>query len=482
MVWCRLDVDWIAYMGILTKKRGLTAIKQAGGVDEATYMLKEGPSYPSAKGRIAETYRQLANGPMTGKALLDDLTSRNWLLPYARRPYQTSEFRQHLKFMVEQGRLHVLTEVDPDGVLSGISAPKGGLAFKVTYNDGGARGGLIGYRGVCSDRIMFQNVEVDKKTWCSNADNKCRQYCDVERKGPRPKVSAASGEIGDVVCYESELLLRRPFKFWTGTYHSGQHSGESIPINFDRVSVGDIALLTTVAPERTEQDRIVFGCYRIGSVGVDERGNYVESDGTMDLVLPDHIARYCQYWDYQTPNKDGSVLWGSGLFRYLDKDSTARFITDLVSKLGDTTEGNLLLRAQGDAIEIKPPQSLPGGRGGNGEGDEHRCLKELVAGKPSLIGLPTKSKATVEHPFLSGNRVDVKFDLPNGDAAVVEVETIVPLPGAHQAVMYRSLLEVERSEALGSGRVQAILVAHGFDTETRKLARKYGIKLVQLKA
>ena len=166
----------------------------------------------------------------------------------------------------------------------------------------------------------------------------------------------------------------------------------------------------------------------------------------------------------------------------MDKDSTARFITDLVSKLGDTTERNLLLRALGDAIEIKPPQSVPGGLGGNGEGDEHRCLKELVAGEPSLIGLPAMSKATVEHRFLSGDRVDVKFDLPNGNAAVVEVETIVPLPGAHQAVKYRSLLEVERSEALGSGRVQAILVAHGFDTETQKLARKYGIKLVQLKA
>ena len=46
---------------------------------------------------------------------------------------------------------------------------------------------------------------------------------------------------------------------------------------------------------------------------------------------------------------------------------------------------------------------------------------------------------------------------------VSEVETIVPLPGAHQAMKYRALLEVERSEALGSDRVKAILVAHRFD-------------------
>ena len=56
------------------------------------------------------------------------------------------------------------------------------------------------------------------------------------------------------------------------------------------------------------------------------------------------------------------------------------------------------------------------------------------------------------------------------------------LPGAHQVVKYRTLLEVERSEALGSGHVEAILVAHRFDAETRRLANKYQIRLVELKA
>ena len=71
------------------------------------------------------------------------------------------------------------------------------------------------------------------------------------------------------------------------------------------------------------------------------------------------------------------------------------------------------------------------------------------------------------------------FDLPNGNAAVVEVETIVPLPGAHQAVKYRALLEVERDEPLGSGNVDVILVAHQFDMETKALARKYQVRLVE---
>ena len=42
-----------------------------------------------------------------------------------------------------------------------------GIAFKVTYNDGGANGGLIGYRGVCSNRIIVDNVKNRKVTCCT---------------------------------------------------------------------------------------------------------------------------------------------------------------------------------------------------------------------------------------------------------------------------------------------------------------------------
>ncbi|MCZ0940202.1 MAG: hypothetical protein OXJ55_16280 [Caldilineaceae bacterium] len=352
----------------------------------------------------------------------------------------------------------------------------------MTYNDGGARGGLIGYRGVCSDRIMVQNVEVDGRSWCSDPENECFKYCDRGRKGRRPTVPPVGGEVYDGVCYESQLLARKPLKFWAGTYQSGRKTGEPIPIDFGRVEKGDIVLLTTLAPQRTERDRIVFACYRVGGWGKDKWGNYIESDGTMDLVLPEGIAMYCRYWDYQTPNKDGSVFWGRGLFRYLDRDNTKRFVDELVFRLGDTSERDMLVRELGNSIEIRPPQGGLGRPRGTSEGEEHRRLKELVAAKPELIGLPAGSEPEIEHSFLSGDRVDVKFNLPNGDAAVVEVETIVPEPGAHQAVKYRALLEVQRSDALGSGHVQAILVAHEFDGETRKLAEKYQIRLVKLRA
>ena len=101
-------------MAMVTGELGLAAIERAGGPDEAIYAFNEKGDYPPALGqRIGETYRQLerANGPMTGVELLDDLESRNWLLPSG-RPYRPSEHRQHLKYMVENCRLHVLTGED----------------------------------------------------------------------------------------------------------------------------------------------------------------------------------------------------------------------------------------------------------------------------------------------------------------------------------------------------------------------------------
>ena len=68
---------WTTRMDFLAGQSGLTAIRQSGGVDRATYGLKPGHAYPKATGRIAETYRQLEDGPMTGAALFADLRSRN---------------------------------------------------------------------------------------------------------------------------------------------------------------------------------------------------------------------------------------------------------------------------------------------------------------------------------------------------------------------------------------------------------------------
>lgn len=356
------------------------------------------------------------------------------------------------------------------------------VAFKVTYNDGGAEGGLVGYRGVCTDPTIVDNVKIRRMTWCSQPNNQCRKYYDRGLTGSRPQVQRP----GDGHCYESRLLLRKPLRFGAGYYHSGPKKGQ--PLGINQVEVGDLAILTTIPPGKSQEERIIFGCYRVGRVYFEEGwGNLVESDGTMDVVVPDDIVRDFFFWNYQKPNADGTRKWGSGLFRYLSEESTRKLIENLLLRLGDAAQRDLIVGALERRFGPKPPREIfeppVGGWGrSGGESDEHRNLKHLVAASPELLDLPRNAKPTIEHAFLSGDRVDVKFDLPDGSAAVVEIETICPLPGAHQAVKYRALLEVERRDNAATGRVQAILVAHLFDGETRDLAQQYNIKLVQLQA
>lgn len=354
-----------------------------------------------------------------------------------------------------------------------------GIAFKVTYNDGGAGGGLFGFDGVCSNRNMLVNVRDRKMTNCSRDDGPCRAFVDKNFLGKRPSTGN---------CYESHIFQRKRLEFGCGFYHRGPNDGRPIPVN--GVEPGHIAFLTTLLPERQQHERIVFACFRVARKPQfrENWGYMVESDGTMDVRFPAEVAAQMNFWRY-FQNADGSKLWGTGLFRHINADGTTALLNDALGLLGDDPQRDVLLRALGQSFKRRPVRRLPvvggaafgdGGFAG-GESEEHRKLKEFVASNPIKVGLPKASTPTIEFPYQSGDQVDVKFDLPNGTFAVVEVETIDGWTGAHQCVKYRALLEAHEGLPLGSGKVKAILVAHAFDRETREFAKKYAIETYELK-
>jgi hypothetical protein len=118
--------------------------------------------------------------------------------------------------------------------------------------------------------------------------------------------------------------------------------------------------------------------------------------------------------------------------------------------------------------------------GPSGEGTAHKQLKLYVAEHPEILGLGRVNEVIIEHPFPSGNRVDLLARLANGCDAVAEIETTVPLPGCHQAIMYRVLRTVELQKELTDKCVSAVLVANDFDAETREVAKRYNVQLVQV--
>lgn len=349
-----------------------------------------------------------------------------------------------------------------------ILATMKGIALKVTYNDGGADNSLFGFNGTCSNTTIYENVAVRKMTNCSAEGKPCRDFVERGLKGRRPL---------ETYCYERHLFAKKRLKFGCGMYHNGQKAGTAIPVS--GINAGDIAFLTTVLPGTRGDERIVFGCFRIAHEPRirDNWGYMIESDGTMDVRIPESVARQMSFWRFYE-NKDDSTKWASGLFRKLDEDQTVALLGDLLARLGDAPERDKLLTNLGGKIEIRPAGKL--GFGG-GESDAHRTLKEFVANNPEKVGLPADAQATLEFPYRSGDQVDVKFDLPDGSAAIVEIETIDAWTGAHQCIKYRALLEAERGEALGCGNVEAILVAHFFDRKTLEFAAKYEIRTVELR-
>lgn len=341
-----------------------------------------------------------------------------------------------------------------------------GVAFKVTYNDGGARkGGLIGYRGVCSNPVILDNVKIRSMTNCADSNCPCRHFADANFSGRRPDLKSHSKW-----CYESTLLSQKPWRFGAGIYHHGARTGQLIPMK--QASVGDIAFLSTIRPGADEIDRFIFAMFRIGEVSEDAKwGIVVTSDGSLDILIPDGIAPLLKFWNYYK-NSSGTVKWGTGLFRYLDDNLTESILADSMGALGDSDDSQLIYKA----LESKVlPQHRATSRAYGGEGAAHKSLKLRVAKNPTLIGLPANAKAHIEHPFVSGDRVDIKFDLPDGTFAVVEIETTIPLPGAYQCIKYRALLEAEQQMPINSNQVKPILVAYSFDSATKDLARKYGI-------
>lgn len=122
--------------------------------------------------------------------------------------------------------------------------------------------------------------------------------------------------------------------------------------------------------------------------------------------------------------------------------------------------------------------------GPGGESAAHRRLKLYVANHPTDFGLSTKASAFIEHPFRTGDRVDVMFENHWPDRTVVEVEVEGEdniCTGIHQAVKYRSLAEVEGDYPLTGPNVRSLVVAYDVAYDrAQRLAERYEVDLASV--
>ncbi len=328
------------------------------------------------------------------------------------------------------------------------------LAFKCTYNDAD-EGIYVGFNGTCSVNNIIHNIKRGR-VWCSNEQCMCRQFYDNGFKGEPPKFP----------CYESELFNK--WRFGGGTYHHGRHAGT--PIKIHQAEVNKIAILTTLFPGDKEKDRKIIGLFKVSHVE-DAGQTFLYADDDHRIRLPLEEAKELDFWNYYSVSGE-KPIWGTHLFRYLKDESVALILTDLKDTVRDEKTRIVvhnLLEADFSNVDVPRTTRHRKSRtstvlalrkyGLGGEGQEHKRLKEYIAGHPEEIGISDVKNVTVEHVFCCGDTVDVLFELNNSTDIVVEIETIDPEPGCHQAIKYRALRCAERGIPLDSKQVKAYLVA-----------------------
>ena len=256
---------------------------------------------------------------------------------------------------------------------------------------------------------------------------------------------------------------------------------------------GRVALLTTRLPNYDEEnERIVFGVFKISEIKTNDEGTWVIGEPEHAIRLPKDVALILRYWKFKKL-KAGDPVWGSGLFRYISDQEVTNFLNALFPRLGSRRDRAVLEHLL-ECCGSLPPENTPedlnreitkadlGKKyGPGGEGERHRSLKEYVAGHPDVLGLGKAEEVSTEHRFITGDRVDLSIDFENGEHCVVEVEVEgadSTLIGAHQALKYRALRAGELDE---TGKLpHAFLVAYDIPPSTSKFCKRHKIKVLEI--
>lgn len=140
--------------------------------------------------------------------------------------------------------------------------------------------------------------------------------------------------------------------------------------------------------------------------------------------------------------------------------------------LKDNTKTKIVLPTQNEVTTKK--------YGDGGEGKEHLDFKNLIADNPSLIGIENVTKVENDnHIFPSADRPDIIFTCSDNKYFIVEIEIENCIPGAYQAIKYKSLFCAEKGLALNADNVTTMLVARKINQDVKQFCDKYGVKTIE---
>lgn len=186
------------------------------------------------------------------------------------------------------------------------------IAIKCNYCDGGRNIDTFGYKGICSEEVLRENVTLIKRPWCSAGDCECKKYTLGEFDRAELERKDADGKF---VCYESRLL-----RDWVASVGRHQSEKSEKPVEMNKARVNRLCVLTTKEASELELERKIFAAFIISEVEVgDEKaeGN-VHAHPKFRIELSPAEAQHVHFWDYhKNKSKMDMPFWGSGLLRYI---------------------------------------------------------------------------------------------------------------------------------------------------------------------
>ena len=203
--------------------------------------------------------------------------------------------------------------------------PRENIAFKCNYCDGGRSDKEIGFNGVCSDKIIKNNIEIEQRTWCSSKESDCLSYLNGEIS--RMELDNIHND-GYYVCYESQML--REWKAMAGIVQRGDRAGQ--PMKLNKVQNNSLCVLTTRLPNTREEDRFIFGVFLVDEnyEGDNFEEGYVSTKSKYKIKLSPKEAEKMLFWAYHANENQPEVArWSSGLHRYFEDEQAIQILRDL---------------------------------------------------------------------------------------------------------------------------------------------------------
>lgn len=223
---------------------------------------------------------------------------------------------------------------------SSLQADSRSIAFKCNFCDGGkVEAECIGYSGICSDKMIKYNIKDAKRSRCVAEDCKCLKYFNGEISREELDKSADDDTF---MCYESSLS--KDWRIGAGVTQTGENAGASRKIS--KIVKDSLAVLTTTLPKSEESMRIIFAVFLVDSVaaGDDSSEGTVSASSAYRIMLTPEEAVKIRFWNYYA-NKTASrkPMWGSGVFRYIDCETSALILRDIADiKKGKDDEADAI--------------------------------------------------------------------------------------------------------------------------------------------